>query len=199
MNGLIIFIKNPIKGKVKTRIAATTGDEKALAIYQQLLNFTCGLTKKIECKRFLFYSDFIEKNDDWDNDFFEKNTQHGDGLGDRMKNAFAFIFSKNIKKVLIVGSDCAELNEKIINDAFYALDKHDFVLGPADDGGYYLLGMTSFEPTVFDNITWSSSEVLSKTIENIEHLDKNYFLLPVLSDTDTEEDWLRVKHLCTNK
>ncbi len=199
MNGLIIFIKNPIKGKVKTRIAATTGDEKALAIYQQLLNFTCSLTKKIECKRFLFYSDFIEKNDDWNNAFFEKNTQYGDSLGDRMKNAFDFIFSKNIKKVLIIGSDCAELNKKVINDAFNSLDQHDFVIGPADDGGYYLLGMTSFEPTVFDNITWSSNEVLSKTIENIEHLDKNYFLLPVLSDTDTEKDWLRVKHLCTNK
>jgi rSAM/selenodomain-associated transferase 1 len=196
MNALIIFIKNPIKGKVKTRIAATTGDEEALHIYLQLLDFTRHLTTKIDCQRFLFYSDFIEKNDNWNNDFFEKNTQYGDGLGDRMKNAFEFIFLKNIKKALIIGSDCAELNETIINDAFHSLDQHDFVLGPADDGGYYLLGMSDFSPTVFDHITWSSDEVLSKTIENIVFLNKKHFLLPVLSDTDTEEDWLRVKHLC---
>jgi rSAM/selenodomain-associated transferase 1 len=196
MNALIIFIKNPTKGKVKTRIAATTGDEEALHIYLQLLDFTRHLTTKIDCQRFLFYSDVVEKNDDWNNDFFEKNTQYGDGLGDRMKNAFEFIFSKNIKKALIIGSDCAELNEKIIHDAFEALDQHDFVLGPADDGGYYLLGMNAFSPTVFDHITWSSAEVLSKTIENIAFLNKKHFLLPVLSDTDTEEDWLRVKHLC---
>lgn len=195
MNALIIFIKNPVKGKVKTRIAATTGNDEALVIYLQLLQFTRLLTEQITCERFLFYSDFIDNNDDWSALSFEKNVQNGFDLGDRMKNAFEFIFSKNIKKALIIGSDCAELTENIVNNAFQELDSHDFVIGPADDGGYYLLGMSSFEPSVFDNIVWSSDSVFSKTIENITLREKSFALLPMLSDTDTEADWLRVKSL----
>ena len=194
MTTLIIFIKNPKLGKVKTRLAVTVGDEKALSIYKKLLDFTQKLAISLSCERMLFYSDEIEINDNWSNVFFKKNKQHGNDLGERMKNAFqkALLTSK---KAVIIGSDCAELTKKILENAFDSLEKNDFVIGPAEDGGYYLIGMNYFEPSVFKNINWSTAEVLPKTLEKIAHLEKKVVLLPTLSDTDNEEDWKKIAHL----
>jgi hypothetical protein len=191
---LLIFIKNAELGKVKTRLAATLGDVKALDIYKQLLSLTQKNTLLVDCQRIVFYSDFIEQQDIWNSKDYSKAVQSGDDLGERMKNAFANAF-ENHQKVLIIGSDCAELTPDILNDAFAKLATHDFVIGPAFDGGYYLLGMNTFQPSVFDNIEWSTDEVLSKTIQNIAALQKNYALLPTLSDLDNENDWNSVKHL----
>ena len=105
-----------------------------------------------------------------------------------MKNAFQFVFQTH-SKVLIIGSDCASLNRKILNDAFHKLEDFPFVIGPAMDGGYYLLGMNKLYPEVFENIKWSSKEVFSETLENIQKLNKSVYLLPELSDIDTVEDW----------
>lgn len=107
-----------------------------------------------------------------------------------MTNAFQQICQTH-RKVIIIGSDCATLTVEIVNQAFEKLETSSFVIGPALDGGYYLLGMSQFSPAVFENITWSTSEVLPKTIEIIESLGKKYFLLPELSDIDREEDWLK--------
>ncbi len=195
MNALIIFIKNPIRGKVKTRIAATVGDDEALAIYQKLLDFTKKTTLSVTVKRYLFYSEAIENNDTWSLDFFDKKQQYGANLGERMKNAFESVFSEGYTKVAIIGSDCLELSPEILNNAFEKLEKNDFVIGPADDGGYYLIGMNHFMPSVFDNIQWSEAKVFDDTVEKINRLNKKYSCLPTLSDTDTEIDWLRLKHL----
>ena len=81
------------------------------------------------------------------------------------------------------------LTVEIVQNAFQKLETHDFVIGPADDGGYYLLGMRTFVPTVFDNVVWSTEQVFPKTIENIQQLNQTYALLPTLSDIDYEEDW----------
>jgi uncharacterized protein len=194
LKAIIIFIKNPVLGKVKTRLAATVGDEKALAIYHQLLLHTQKITSSLDAQRLLFYSDHVEKNDDWSSILFEKKVQNGHDLGERMKNAFAETLSKN-QKVIIIGSDCAELTTAILDEAFLSLEKNDFVVGPAVDGGYYLLGMNYFEPALFDDIVWSSDAVLEKTIEKIKNLNKNVAFLPQLNDTDNEEDWLKIKHL----
>lgn len=191
---LIIFIKNPQLGKVKTRLAATVGDEKALSIYKQLLHFTQKLALSLKVNRALFYSDELILDDDWSNDTFQKNVQEGNDLGERMKNAFQKVLQTN-KKAIIIGSDCAELTSEILENAFEALEKNDFVIGPAKDGGYYLIGMNYFEPSVFENIEWSTEEVLPKTLEKINSLGKNVFLLPALSDTDNEEDWKNIQHL----
>ena len=191
---LIIFIKNPQLGKVKTRLAATVGDENALYIYKQLLHFTQKLSLSLKVSRALFYSDELNLEDDWSNDAFQKNVQEGNDLGARMKNAFQKVFLKS-KKAVIIGSDCAELTSEILQNAFDALEKNEFVIGPAKDGGYYLIGMNYFEPSVFENIEWSTDEVLPKTLEKIKNLGKNVFLLPALSDTDNEEDWKKIKHL----
>jgi rSAM/selenodomain-associated transferase 1 len=105
-----------------------------------------------------------------------------------MKNAFQQICQTH-QKVVIIGSDCPSLTKEIINEAFEKLKSFPFVIGPAKDGGYYLLGMNQHSPTIFDNISWSTSHVFPKTIEFIERLNKTYYLLPELSDIDNEEDW----------
>jgi len=187
---LLIFIKNPELGKAKTRIAKTVGDEKALQVYLELLKHTRKVATQVEANRYLFYSQFIDRNDDWDNALFDKKLQAKLDLGARMSAAFQKAFEGN-EKVVIIGSDCASLNIEMIKQAFQALETDDFVIGPAEDGGYYLLGMNNFQPVVFQNIEWSTEQVLPRTIEHIIDLDATYTLLPTLSDIDYWEDWLK--------
>lgn len=187
-SALLIFIKNIEKGKVKTRLAATVGDDRALEIYQALLGHTRKIAESVEVNRYLFYSEFIEKNDDWSNDDFQKLVQIKGDLGDKMAAGFQYAFQKN-EKVVIVGSDCASLTEEIVRNAFAILEDKDFVIGPALDGGYYLIGMRQFSPEVFQNIVWSTETVFRDTVKKIEKMGKNYGLLPELSDIDFEEDW----------
>lgn len=187
-NTLLIFIKNLEKGKVKTRLASTLGDEKALAIYKALLDHTRKIAQSLEVNRLLFYSNYIIGNDEWPAENFDKQVQEGSGLGDKMSHAFEYAFQKH-GKVIIIGSDCASLTSEIVDEAFQLLNTHPFVIGPAIDGGYYLLGMNYYAPEVFKNIEWSTSSVFQKTIEIIKSLDKTYALLPKLSDIDFEEDW----------
>ena len=189
-SALLIFIKNIEKGKVKTRLAATVGEERALAIYKELLKHTRNIALLSDVKRYLFYSQKVEKNDGWSGDDFQKLVQINGDLGDKMADGFQRAF-QNQKKVVIIGSDCASLTKEIVDQAFSILDQKDFVIGPALDGGYYLIGMRMFLPQVFQNIEWSTEEVFSKTVEIIEGLKKTYGLLPSLSDIDYEEDWLK--------
>lgn len=189
MNTLLIFIKNPQLGKVKTRIAETAGAERALQIYLKLLRHTRELALQVDAQRLLFYSDFVNETDDWQSVDFQKFVQGGADLGERMRVAFQGAFSFLATKVVIIGSDCALLTAEIIETAFQKLEEVPFVIGPATDGGYYLLGMNAYQPEVFENITWSTESVLSATLERIQQLQKNYFLLPTLPDIDYESDW----------
>ncbi|MBK6998112.1 MAG: TIGR04282 family arsenosugar biosynthesis glycosyltransferase [Lewinellaceae bacterium] len=188
-NTLLIFIRNPQLGKVKTRLAQTLGDEEALRIYQILLKKTRSAALACEAERYLFYSDFVDEQDDWAPAFFQKKIQHRGDLGARMESAFQQTFESGAKKVIIIGSDCPELSGETLQQAFDLLDTADFVLGPVPDGGYYLLGMKALESSVFHNIEWSTETVRAKTIEKILAVGKSYALLPILSDVDTEEDW----------
>jgi uncharacterized protein len=190
---LLIFIKNPQLGKVKTRIACTTNDAFALSIYQQLLQTTLENTLKVNHTRWLFYSDFIEKKDNWNEGFFSKKLQNEGDLGQRMEIAFQSAFDSKASKVVIIGSDCPDLSPDIINEAFFQLNSNDFVLGPTFDGGYYLLGMNAFHAEVFRNMAWSTDIVFSTTCRIIQQLDKSVALMPMLNDIDTEADWQRWK------
>ncbi|MFK7807608.1 MAG: TIGR04282 family arsenosugar biosynthesis glycosyltransferase [Saprospiraceae bacterium] len=187
---LIVFIKNPQKGKVKTRLAATVGDDKALAIYKALMDHTRHIALATDAQRLLFYSQQINSKDNWSNQDFIKHLQTEGNLGIKMKAAFQTAF-QNADKVIIIGSDCASLSPDIITEAFAKLETHDFVIGPAMDGGYYLLGMNNYEPAVFEEISWSTESVLKETIRVIETMDKSYTLLVELSDIDYEEDWIK--------
>ena len=189
MNTLLLFIKNPELGKVKTRIAETAGAEHALQIYLELLRHTREIALPVDAQKLLFYSDFVNEADDWASDDFQKLLQQGADLGDRMQRAFNLAFSFSASKAVIIGSDCASLTSEIIETAFQKLEEYPFVLGPAMDGGYYLLGMNAYQPEVFNNIEWSTEAVLPATLERIQQLQKDYFLLPELPDIDYESDW----------
>lgn len=193
-NALLIFIKNPVLGKVKTRLAASIGDKNALKIYYRLLEQTRCETQTLACDKLLFYSEKIE-NDAWPATNYQKYVQEKGDLGLKMKVAFQKAFESGYEKVLIIGSDCAELKKEHIEMAFEALEKHDVVVGPANDGGYYLIGFQRLINEVFLNKTWSTAEVLNSTLQDLERLNKTYFLLPELIDVDNFEDLQHIEWL----
>jgi uncharacterized protein len=193
MNALLIFIKNPALGKVKTRLARTVGDVAALAIYEELSAITrqnAFLLRGVN--RLLFYSDFVDNSDAWANDTFQKDLQIAGDLGKKMQHAFETAFQKGNKKAVIIGSDCPTLTTAILEQAFENLDNHDFTVGPSTDGGYYLLGIRAGVDCapLFQNIEWSTAAVLPTTLARITEGGYSYALLPELTDVDEEKDWL---------
>ena len=185
---VIIFVRNPELGKVKTRLAKGIGEEKTLEVYIELLQHTCDVATKVDCDKFVYYSDFINENDLWENEYFQKRLQAGEMLGDRMMLAFMELFQLGYSKLLIIGSDCPELTSFIIDDAFDMLDANDVVIGPSSDGGYYLLGLRKLIPELFTNKKWSTDTVLADTIKDTVRLRTTCVFLPELSDIDTVED-----------
>ena len=188
-NTLLIFTRNIVYGKVKTRLAVTMGNDKALSVYSLLVDHTAKIAKSVDATRIVYYSETITDGDAWDNAYL-KTVQQGGDLGERMAKAFNDNLKNGVKKVVIIGTDCYELTGGIITDAFAQLEQHDVVIGPALDGGYYLLGMKVFHPELFVDVAWSTPSVLKDTLSRCESLTLNYFLLPVLSDIDEERDLL---------
>lgn len=191
---LLIFVKNLIEGHVKTRLADTLGNDAAMDIYKQLLKNTHDTILPFEKDKIVFYSDFIE-DDIWENSLFQKEIQEGNDLGERMENAFICSFTAGYKKAVIIGTDCPGINKNILKNAFLKLNHSDIVLGPATDGGYYLLGMKEEHPILFQEIEWSTDKVLQQTIELCDRNHLSYFLLPELSDVDEEKDLIHLKDL----
>jgi len=194
-NQLILFVKNKELGKVKTRLAKTIGDEKALFIYKALIDHTRKTAEKVAAKRKVYYSKFIDSNDEFEGDLFEKSIQVQDNdLGLKMYGGFKDAFGERAEKVVLIGSDCYEINDQIITDAFKALDTHDYVIGPAHDGGYYLIAMKSLNKSIFEEMTWSTENVMLDTIIDIKKQNKTYHLLPTLTDVDYEKDLGELKN-----
>jgi len=185
-NLLLIFTRNPELGKVKTRLAKTIGAEKALAIYKFLLAHTKKVTEKIACDKAVYYSVKVREDDLWNGEIYQKKQQLGEDLGIRMQNAFQDAFANGYEKVLIVGSDLIDLSEEIIEKGFLQLASNDVVIGPAEDGGYYLLGMKSVHPNVFKNKNWGTSTVREGTLNDLK--DKKVHLLNELNDADVLDD-----------
>ena len=175
-------------GKVKTRLAASIGDEKAYAIYLLLAQHTRSITQNLPQQKALYYTDFIDTEDAWANDLYQKFLQSGDDLGERMANAFKAVFDSGYKSICIIGTDCLDLTEKIVREAFEQLLMHDVVIGPAVDGGYYLLGMNYLHPSLFKNKNWSTDSVLTHTLHDADVLGLSVFQLQVLNDIDHVED-----------
>lgn len=134
----------------------------------------------------MFYSSHIDQHDVWDSKH-NKEVQQGNELGERMQHAFSSIFQKGYDKTVIIGTDCPGLSAKIIINAFAYLQSHDLAIGPAEDGGYYLLGMKKMHRELFDGIHRSTNTVLSNTIKKAFALQITYALLPVLQDVDEEK------------
>jgi uncharacterized protein len=188
-SALLIFIKNPALGKVKTRLAKTIGEYNALKIYQYLLDHTMEITYELDrFDKFVYYNEFIPTKDEWPNVKYQKELQEGANLGEKMSNAFKKVFAEDYRKVVLMMPDCPKMTDTMIEKAFKVLDTHDFVLGPTNDGGYYLIGMKVYSPQIFENMEYSTDHVLSDTIARIEGISKTYFKLPALVDVDQEED-----------
>jgi rSAM/selenodomain-associated transferase 1 len=185
---LLIFARNPEAGKVKTRLAATLGNEMALAIYKKLLKRTIAVTQNLPVDKIVYFSNGIEGDDFWDSKHYYKQVQQGNDLGKKMKNAFASTFDNGYDRLVIIGTDCPGLEPAIIMGAFVHLNVYDVVIGPAEDGGYYLLGMKRLYPQLFENISWSTSTVFNDTLKKCDCLGLKYHLLPVLNDVDEEAD-----------
>ncbi|TVR38687.1 MAG: glycosyltransferase [Cryomorphaceae bacterium] len=192
---LIIFARNPVPGKVKTRLAQAIGDDLALKVYLRLLEHSHKVADELDCTTRVCYTDSIDDFGLLDYFKFEKQLQEGADLGDRMLNAFNTAFEDGFRRVVLIGSDCIELTSGILRDAFESLIEHDCVLGPATDGGYYLIGLNTTLTALFENKKWSTPDVLLDTLLDLQKADKSYFMLPTLSDIDTPEDFEKVQRL----
>ncbi len=189
-NALIIFTRNPELGKCKTRLAATVGDVAALNIYTFLLQHTVKITAPLILDKFVYYSVKLREGDLWDPAIFKKKLQHGDDLGIRMERAFNEVFNLGYERAIIIGSDMYDMTTADLDKAFEQLSTHDFVLGPAEDGGYYLLGMTKMEAKIFYNKNWGTDTVLRDTLANLK--EKKVALLEEKNDVDYYEDIINI-------
>ncbi len=192
---LIVFVRNPVIGQVKTRIAKELGNETALEVYKKLLLHTRSILQPLSIDVFVYYADFINEDDLWNGAPFIKRLQQGAHFGERMKDAFKSIFDKGYDRVVIVGSDCVDLSSELVNETINNLEEINFVIGPSEDGGYYLLGSNLYYPALFDNKQWSTDTVCMDTLRDIEKTDYSVYLLPVLSDVDNAEDCNKYRSL----
>jgi rSAM/selenodomain-associated transferase 1 len=185
-NLLLIFTRNPELGKVKTRLAKDLGDQTALDIYKFLLDHTVSITESLPITKEVYYSEKIHENDIWDASIYNKRQQVGLGLGERMEHAFAAGFKNGYSNIIIIGSDMYDITSEDLMEAFKKLDNNDFVIGPAEDGGYYLLGMSKLKPALFANKDWGTNTVLKNTLQDLDK--ENKVLLEAKNDVDYFSD-----------
>ena len=183
---LLIFTRNPELGKVKNRLAEKIGDKAALKIYNHLLQHTVAITKNLQVVKWVFYSEEIPQEDIWDKNTFSKKLQQGQDLGERMENAFRSGFEAGFSNIIIIGSDLYDLSEEDLKKAFLTLQYSEAVIGPATDGGYYLLGLKFLTSKVFKNKAWGSNTVLQATLQDL----KNHQIIQLepRNDIDRFED-----------
>ncbi|MDG2194394.1 MAG: TIGR04282 family arsenosugar biosynthesis glycosyltransferase [Polaribacter sp.] len=183
---LFVFVRNPELGKVKTRLATAVGDKTALTIYKFLLEHTKKTTQHLPCDKAVYYSVNIRERDIWHKNTYQKHLQKGADLGSRMQQAFINSFADGYEKVVIIGSDLPDLEEQHILEAFQQLNTNDVVLGPAKDGGYYLLGMKKLHPNIFQNKKWGTASVRKETLKDLKKVTVH--LLEELNDVDVRKD-----------
>ena len=190
---LIVFVKNPELGKVKTRLAATIGQQQALEIYRMLLQKTKESIENLPFVKVIYYSGYVDESDLWDNRLFSKALQCGGDLGEKMFDAFKSGFKAGYKSVGIIGSDCPDVSKELLLNAFLKLKTNDLVIGPAKDGGYYFLGMNRLYKPLFFNKSWSTDRLLQETLQEARVLNLTTHILKTLSDIDEEKDLSHLK------
>jgi len=197
MNGcnnscVLFFIKHPVKGRVKTRLAAALGTDAVVELYRNFVLDTLSTLQQLNVPfRICYYPGSAEaKLIDWLGPQYSYMAQRGADLGRRMKNAFLKTFDDNFRKVVIIGSDSPDLPADFITRAFDALDSNGAVIGPCADGGYYLIGFSHdhFLPEAFDNIPWSTDSVFKQTVDVLNRNKCRLHTLPRWYDVDTPAD-----------
>jgi rSAM/selenodomain-associated transferase 1 len=189
---LLFFLKNPEKGKVKTRLASALGEEKAVKLYKR---FMLEMLSTLNRGTFLFYlcfypGDSLETLKKWLGEEYLYMAQYGGDLGERMENCFMEAFAMNFKRVVLIGSDIPDLPLEFIEEAFTSLKEKDAVIGPSLDGGYYLIGFNDnkFSPQVFKGIPWSKERVFEETMKILSKEGLTVHTLKPLRDIDTIVD-----------
>lgn len=189
-NQLLIFARHPVLGQGKTRLASTIGPAAALAVYQELLAHTRAATDGVGSVKALWLAGDVPPSGtpfaEWAG--YEQHPQPAGDLGQRMHHAFATAFAEGATAAVVIGTDCPELTSAHLAEAFQQLTTHDVVVGPALDGGYYLLGTRKLVPEFFVNKLWSTPFVLAATLSDAHRLGMRVAYLPPLADVDTAED-----------
>lgn len=187
---LMIFIRAPQAGQVKTRLAEAMGSAGALQAYETMLAIlfnTLGEMANVELR---FTPDGARKAcERWLRPEWRLEPQGAGNLGEKLRRAFQESFDAGCERVVVIGSDCATLEARDIQAAWEALSTHDVVIGPARDGGYWLLGLRRTAPTLFDNIPWSTEIVFRQTLRRAREAGLTVHCLRELSDVDTLADW----------
>jgi rSAM/selenodomain-associated transferase 1 len=187
---LIVFLKAPRPGRVKTRIAQTAGADRACAIYRELVETVLNNVSSIRQTQLrISPDDALSEVTPWLRGDWDAEPQGDGDLGVRLQSAFASAFAKGAERVVIVGSDCPDVKTRDIRAAWTELKSYDLVIGPAVDGGYWLIGLRAPQPDLFRDIAWSSDQVLAQTLQRAKSRGLRIQLLRILNDIDTEEDW----------
>lgn len=199
-NHLLIFARVPKPGHNKTRLIPAIGPEKATEVYRFLAVKTLALADRLKQTLEGLKISVVFTGGSFDEaraafgERFEYAEQCGDNLGDRLKFAVSRAFDAGAERVVVIGTDCPELNSVEIEAAFSELKHHDVILGPAIDGGYYLIGMARFQPRLFEEVEWSTSRVFEQTIARAQESSLKVQLLRCLSDVDHPEDLIPLRH-----
>ena len=189
---ILLFVRYPTPGEVKTRLSDKLGDAEAVSIYRNFIVDILSTLQRLELPfKIFFHPDSArEKLYEWLGTRYSYVPQCGQDLGERMKNAFSYAFRNNIRQAVIIGSDSPDLPADLVNRSFAALETYDAVIGPAGDGGYYLIGFsqTGFEPEAFKNVGMGSGSVFEQTCKILKEHQRKAYLLPEWYDVDTLED-----------
>lgn len=187
----MIFVKQPEPGRVKTRLGRSIGFEKSALFYSRLAKRIWHQIRRYKnCEFWVLFEppsalDLIRT---WLPDA-DRYVVQGDGdLGQRLGKAFEEAQDGGRRSVIAIGSDIPDLRAEDLRDAFELLKKHDAVIGPADDGGYWLIGLSRLFPEIFRGISWSTSHVAAETIDVLENHQRTYARLRSLKDIDEVED-----------
>lgn len=190
---LIIFTRYPEAGKTKTRLIPALGTEGAANLQRQMTEHTLSQVKQLQKTSAIscevrFAGGNLQLMQDWLGDDIAYQPQGEGDLGSRMAQSFYNAFQSGAKKAITIGTDCPDVDDQILADAFDQLHQCDLVLGPALDGGYYLIGLQRPAPELFMNIDWGTSQVLQQTIDTAQTLNLSVDYLPLLADIDRPED-----------
>jgi uncharacterized protein len=189
-NRAIVFLKAPRAGEVKTRLGREVGMERACEIYQALVGILLKNLQSIPKLELRITPDHADISH-WLQPGWTARGQGNGGLTERLQLAFQQGFAEGAQRIVVIGSDCPEVTAADIQNAWAALEEHEVVLGPANDGGYWLVGMRRPLLEIFTEIPWSSDQVLEKTLESARGLGYTTRLLRTLNDVDTIADWER--------
>ncbi|MBI5800511.1 MAG: TIGR04282 family arsenosugar biosynthesis glycosyltransferase [Verrucomicrobia bacterium] len=189
---LVVFLKAPRPGSVKTRLAETLGADAACAAYRQLVEALLANLAPLQAVELCFApADASAEINPWLRTDWSACPQSEGDLGERLHAAFTEHFLSDAEHVVIIGSDCPAVTPTDISDAWLALDGHDVVLGPALDGGYWLIGLRAPQPNLFTGMPWSTDAVFGETTRRARESGLRIATLRELSDVDTVADWER--------